>query len=88
VETARATAGVEGVTDETRVRAGGADAPAVQRALRANPSLAPYPLEVREEGGRLVLRGRVRTSAEKDLAGLLAREAAGVPIENVLQIHP
>lgn len=88
VETARATAGVEGVTDETRVRAGGADAPAVQRALRANPNLAPYRLEVREEGGRLVLRGRVRTSAEKDLAGLLAREAAGVPIENVLQIHP
>lgn len=88
VETTRATAGVEGVTDELRVRGAGADALAVQRALRADPNLGPYALEVREEGGRLVLRGRVRTGAEKELAGLLAREAAGGPIENVLQIRP
>lgn len=88
VQTARATAGVEGVTDDLRVRGAPAGSLAVERTLRANPNLAAYALQVREEGGRLVLRGRVRTGAEKELAGLLAREASGGPVENVLQIRP
>jgi len=42
---------------------------------------------VREENGRLVLRGHVRTSAEKDLAAALAREAARKPVENGLDVQ-
>jgi len=60
---------------------------AAARALRANPNLAPYAIEVVEEGGRLVLRGRVRTGAERDLAGLLAAQAAGGPVDNLLKIE-
>jgi hypothetical protein len=41
-----------------------------------------------EEGGRLVLRGTVRSGAEKDLAAALAREAAGRPVENAVEIRP
>jgi osmotically-inducible protein OsmY len=59
----------------------------VKRALGANPSLAPYDIQVREEGGRLVLSGRVKTAAEKDLAGVLARDASGVQIENALEVQ-
>ena len=95
VETARDTAGVEGVEDGLRVAGEGPrDRPppggrqAAERALRENRHLARYSLEVGEEGGRLVLRGRVATGAEKDLAGLLARDAAGGPVENALQIRP
>ena len=58
-----------------------------KRALAANPSLAPYDIQVREEGGRLVLHGRVNTAAEKDLAGLVARDAAGAPIDNALEVR-
>jgi osmotically-inducible protein OsmY len=59
-----------------------------EQALRANASLAGYGIKVREEGGRLVLSGRVRTAAERDLAGLLARDAAGPPVENTLVVGP
>lgn len=59
-----------------------------EQALAANPSLAPFGLKVREEGGGLVLTGRVKTAAEKDLAGLLARDAAGAPVQNNLRIGP
>src|SRR2546428_4772632 len=58
-------------------------AKAAKRALAATPSLATYDIQVREEGGRLVLSGRVKTAAEKDLAGLVARNATGAPIDNV-----
>jgi osmotically-inducible protein OsmY len=60
---------------------------AVKRALAANPSLAAYDIQVREEGGRLILRGRVKTTAEKDLAGLLARDAAGAQVDNALEVR-
>jgi len=33
------------------------------------------------------LQGRVRTPVEKDLAGLLAREASGAPVENALEVR-
>jgi osmotically-inducible protein OsmY len=95
-ETARDTAGVAGVKDDLRLR--GEAAPeasakatpkAVQKAIRANPNLEKFNIAVTAgDRGRLVLRGVVRTGAEKDLAGLLAREAAGAPVDNALQIHP
>jgi osmotically-inducible protein OsmY len=62
-------------------------AAAAQRALDFNPYLNGFNLQVREEGGRLLLQGRVRTPVEKDLAGLLAREAAGAPVENALEVR-
>ena len=61
---------------------------AAQAALAANQSLAGYGLTVREERGRLLLAGRVRTAAEKDLAALVARDAAGMPVENSVTIQP
>jgi hyperosmotically inducible protein len=62
-------------------------AKAAKSALAANPSLAAYDIQVREERGRLVLSGRVKTAAEKDLAGLVARNATGAPIDNALKIR-
>jgi osmotically-inducible protein OsmY len=62
-------------------------AAAAQRALVFNPYLTGFELQVREEGGRLVLRGQVSTPVERDLAGLLAREAAGGPVENAVEIR-
>ncbi len=95
VQTARDTAGVIGVTDDMRLPGApsggsspGARREAAERAVAANPHLARYSIRVAELDGRLVLRGRVRTGAEKDLAGVLAREAARGPIENALQIRP
>jgi osmotically-inducible protein OsmY len=69
--------------------AGAESAQRVDRALRANASLASYAITVREEGGRVVLGGRVRTAAEKELAGLLARDAAGgAAVDNRLVVGP
>ena len=87
--------GVESVAEALRV---GGKAPAeappsagrretVAKALRTNANLAAYAIEVTEEGRGIVLRGSVRTGAERDLAGLLAREAAGGPVENLLKIE-
>ena len=95
VSIAQQTAGVQGVTDQIGVSGSaaspsasdaGARAAAAQSAVRANASLAPYGLTVAAEGSRLVVRGQVKTAAEKDLAGLLAREAAGTPVDNEIQL--
>src|SRR5438093_874312 len=69
------------------VAAPGDRAQAVKRALAANVSLAPYDIQVRDEGGRVVLRGQAKTAAEKDLAGALARDAAGGPVDNALEVR-
>ena len=61
---------------------------AAERALAGNPHLARYSLKVQDRGGRLILQGRVKTGAEKDLAGRVAREAAGGPVENALLVRP
>ncbi len=53
----------------TSARAPVDPARAAQAALAANPNLAGFVLKVQKVGGRLVLTGRVRTGAEKDLAG-------------------
>ncbi len=95
LQIARDTASVSRVLDNVRVRtasgrAGGpaADrAAAAQRALRANPHLAGFQLQVTEEGDRLVLRGAVRTSVEKDLAVAIAREAAGGNVEDAVEVR-
>jgi hyperosmotically inducible periplasmic protein len=59
-----------------------------QAALRGHASLAAYVLDIREEGGQLVLSGTVRTPAERDLAGLVAKEAAGVAVQNKVAVRP
>lgn len=86
--------GVQAVSEDLRV--GGkapAEAPAkagrreaVAAALRRNENLARYVIEVTEEGRTIVLSGKVRTGAERDLAGLLARDAAGEAVDNRLKI--
>lgn len=69
--------------------AGAESAQRVDRALRGNPSLAAYAFTVREEGGRIVIGGRVKTAAEKELASLLARDAAGgAAVDNRLVVGP
>ncbi len=95
VAVARETAQVAGVTDELRVRSangpgsGGPDRiGAVRRALARDPQLSAYRIAVKEHRGRPVLEGRVHTGAEKELAGLLARDAFGDTIENALVVRP
>jgi osmotically-inducible protein OsmY len=91
LETARDLPNVVGVSDELRVghaSEAGSGRAAVERALAANRNLGRYRIAVSEEGGRIVLRGRVSSGAEKDLAGLLARDAAGAPVENDIQVAP
>ncbi len=81
--------GVLGVQDRLRVAGAPREArAAAERALADHEHLAPYALVVREEHGRLVLRGRVSSALEKELAGRVAREAAGTPVDNALEIGP
>lgn len=103
LETARDTGSVGAVVDRIQVQAApgagtaageppsGARAErvaAAQRALQSNTSLSGFDLQLRDEAGRLVLRGHVRTLAEKDLAGMIAREGAGASVENAVEIRP
>lgn len=60
---------------------------AVDRAIRGNANLQGAAIKVRLDGTRIVLEGRVKTGAERDLAGLLARDAAGQAIDNGLEIR-
>ncbi len=93
--TVRNTVAVAGVVDRMAVRPASARpgasnaerAAAAQRAVQANPHLATFDLQVREEGGRLVLRGAVHTPVEKDLAIVLAREAAGGGVDDGVEVR-
>lgn len=95
LQIARDTSSVSRVVDNIRVRTASARgggsaaerAAAAQRALRANPLLAGFQLQVLEEGERLVLRGTVRTPVEKDLAVAIAREAAGGNVEDAVEVR-
>jgi osmotically-inducible protein OsmY len=95
VQTTRDTTSVAGVVDQIRVRAQAARpgasraerAAAAQRAVNASPHLAAFDLQVREEGERLVLRGAVSKPIERDLAVLLAREAAGGGVDDGVEIR-
>jgi osmotically-inducible protein OsmY len=91
LETARGVAGAKDVTDALTAsgqRPGG-DAPrdAAEAAVRANPNLAGAEIVVARRGDRLVLSGHVRSGAERDLAGLLAGNAAGQPVDNALEVR-
>jgi osmotically-inducible protein OsmY len=94
LEIARETGGVDAVKSDLRVRggsgaaAGGGRRRAAEAALAGNASLAGTQIEVAEEDGQLVLKGRVRSAAERDLAALLARDAAGGPVRIALEIRP
>jgi osmotically-inducible protein OsmY len=90
VAVARETDGVTDVTERLRVldTSSYSRAVDVEKALADNRNLAPYRLTVREEGGRLVISGRVRTGAERDLAELLAREAARGPVDSRIEVRP
>jgi osmotically-inducible protein OsmY len=57
-------------------------------AIAANRNLAGYGLKVQVVGGRLALTGRVRTGAEKDLAGVVARDAARQAVQNNVIVQP
>jgi osmotically-inducible protein OsmY len=70
-----------GAVDGQRVRA-------VEAALAANPNLSAYGLKVSNANGGLVLSGRVRTGAEKDLAGVVARDAASAAVQNNVIVQP
>lgn len=61
---------------------------AAAAAIAANRNLAGYGLKVQVVGGRLALTGRVRTGAEKDLAGVVARDAARQAVENNVIVQP
>jgi osmotically-inducible protein OsmY len=99
VEIAQRVSGVASVTDQIGVRGAmpaaspaapdaAAAARAAETAVRGHESLVPYALTVAAEEGRLVLRGRVKTAAEKELAGLVARDAAGRSIDSQIEIRP
>ncbi len=91
VQTATEVTGVSRVTD--RLLVAGQDGhdeerrAAAERAIKGSASLKGAAISVRLDGGKVVLEGRVKTGAERDLAGLLAREAAGQEIRNALEIR-
>jgi osmotically-inducible protein OsmY len=59
----------------------------VERALDADAGLQAYGLDADDDDGRIVLKGRVRTAAERDLAAqVAAREAAGVTVDNRIRV--
>ena len=59
----------------------------VERALDADTGLQAFALDADDDDGRIVLKGRVRTAAQKDLAGqVAAREAAGVTVDNRIRV--
>jgi hyperosmotically inducible periplasmic protein len=93
LDVARETGNVESVASEIVVREGSRPKAsgrkgAVEAALAANLSLAATQIEVVEDGGAIVLKGWVRSAAERDLAALLARDAAGAPVRVDLGIRP
>ncbi len=80
---------VASVKDALKVGAASVEpAQAAQAALTANANLAGYRLVVRAQGGRIVVTGRVKTGAEKDLAGMVARDAAQAAVENEVIVKP
>jgi hyperosmotically inducible periplasmic protein len=90
LQIAQQTPQVSAVKDALAVAGGAAADPAraAQTALATNPNLAGYVLKAQMVGGRLVLTGRVRTGAEKDLAGVVARDAASAAVENNVIVQP
>jgi len=95
LDIAHTTTGVAAVVDRLRLRGGetaAAPAPdrlsAARQALADNSNLSSYHLRIEANGETLLLSGRVGAGAERDLAGLLASQTWGGPIENRIQIEP
>lgn len=88
---ARDLSGVTGVTDRMRVR-GESDAEgdrsAVARALAESETLKGHPIVVDIDGAKLVLRGRVASEAERELAMVLAHAAASLAVVDELTVGP
>jgi osmotically-inducible protein OsmY len=82
--------GVSHVTDgfSASVRGFGKGKDAAERAIAGNANLVHAGIHVVERGDHLALVGRVKTGAERDLAQLIAERAAGVSIENSLELKP
>src|SRR5688572_21539372 len=82
-------AGVDSAAGTTMQPAATADArdDVVERALDADTGLQAFALDADDEDGRIELKGRVRTAAQRDLAGqIAAREAAGVTVDNRIRV--
>ena len=59
----------------------------VERALDADAGLQAFALDADDDDGRIVLKGRVQSAAQRDLAGqIAAREAAGVTVDNRIRV--
>jgi osmotically-inducible protein OsmY len=59
----------------------------VERALDADAGLQAFALDADDDDGRIVLKGRVQTAAQRDLAAqIAAREAAGVTVDNRIRV--
>ena len=92
-DSAAAVAAASGVADSaagtTMQPAATADArdDVVERALDADPGLQAFALDADDDDGRIVLKGRVQSAAQRDLAGQIAtREAAGVSVDNRIRV--
>jgi|GEM_PF-1374178 len=60
----------------------------VENAFDTDATLAPFDLDADDEDGRLVLKGKVQTEAQRKQAEDLARRnAAGVPIMNQIKLR-
>jgi len=71
-------AGRDGAAEERRA--------AVEKAIRTNANLKDAAISVRLDDKTIVLEGRVKSGAERDLAALLARDAAGQAVRDRLEI--
>ncbi|HEY0970267.1 MAG TPA: BON domain-containing protein [Gemmatimonadales bacterium] len=59
----------------------------IERALRADATLAAFELDADDERGRIVLEGVVETDAQKTRAAEIATSTApGIPIDNQLRV--
>jgi osmotically-inducible protein OsmY len=92
-DSAAATAAASGVADSaagtTMQPAASADArdDVVERALDADAGLQAFALDADDDDGRIVLKGRVQSAAQRDLAGqIAAREAAGITVDNRIRV--
>ena len=64
------------------------EAAQVERALAEDAVLRAYPLDTDAVGGRIVLRGAVRTAEERQRAEALASATAASAVQNALTLDP
>lgn len=60
----------------------------IDRALRGSSQLGRHPIELHDCGGQVVIRGRVKTFYQKQVAQELVRRIDGVQtVINQLEVH-